>query len=67
MKSISIVVPIFNMEAYLRKCLDSLYAQVDDTMEVILVNDGSTDFSPQICAEYIKQYPDTIYINLKVG
>lgn len=67
MKSVSIVVPIYNMEAYLRKCLDSLYAQVDNTMEVILVNDGSTDASPRICAEYIKQYPDTIYINKENG
>lgn len=67
MKSISVVIPIYNMEAYLRKCLDSLYAQVDNTMEVILVNDGSTDTSPQICAEYIKRYPDTKYINKKNG
>lgn len=63
MKSVSIIVPIYNMEAYLCKCLDSLYTQVDDTMEVILVNDGSTDSSPAICQEYISRYPDTIYVN----
>lgn len=60
---VSIIVPIYNMEAYLQQCLDSLYAQVDDTMEVILVNDGSTDFSPQIAKEYLSRYPATIYIN----
>lgn len=63
MKSVSIVVPIYNMENYLRECLDSLFVQVDDTMEVILVNDGSTDSSPAICQEYISRYPDTIYVN----
>lgn len=67
MKEVSIIVPIYNMEAYIRQCLDSLYAQVDDTIEVILVNDGSTDSSPRICAEYIKRYPDTIYINQENG
>lgn len=67
MKKISIVVPIYNMEAYLRQCLDSIYSQIDDTMEVILVNDGSMDASPQICEEYIKQYPDTIFVNKANG
>ena len=62
-KDVSIVVPIFNVETYLRKCLDSLYAQADDTMEVILVNDGSTDRSPIICEEYCGQHPGTLYIN----
>lgn len=64
---VSIIVPIYNMEAYLRQCLDSLYAQVDDTMEVILVNDGSTDTSSAICQEYASRYPDTIYINKTNG
>jgi len=67
MKNISIVVPIYNMEAYLRQCLDSLYVQIDNTMEVILVNDGSTDASPQICMEYVEQYSETILINKENG
>lgn len=52
MKTISVVVPIYNVESFLGRCLDSLYSQVDETVEVILVNDGSTDGSLAICREY---------------
>lgn len=67
MKTVSVIVPIYNVEVCLRKCLDSLYAQVDDTIEVILVNDGSTDSSPEICQEYISRYPSTIYVDKENG
>lgn len=66
-KEISVVVPIYNMEAYLRQCLDSLYEQVNDIMEVILVNDGSTDKSPIIIAQYAAAHPKTIVINKTNG
>ncbi|MCH5154157.1 MAG: glycosyltransferase family 2 protein [Clostridiales bacterium] len=52
MNGISIVIPIYNVEKYLRKCLDSVCAQSDCVQEIILVNDGSKDNSLQICREY---------------
>ena len=49
---VSIIVPVYRVEKYLRKCLDSLIAQTYEKIEIILVNDGSPDNSPQICDEY---------------
>lgn len=65
--NISIVVPIYNVESYLRQCLDSLYPYVTATMEVILVNDGSTDKSFEICKEYKDKYPNTIIVDKENG
>ena len=52
---LSFIVPIYNVAPYLRKCVDSLIAQDYRDYEIILVDDGSTDNSPQICDEYIKR------------
>jgi len=52
---ISIIIPVFNVERYLSKCLDSIRAQTYKNLEIIIVDDGSTDKSPQICDEYAKQ------------
>lgn len=49
---ISVVVPVYNVEPYLERCLDSLLAQTYTDLEVILVNDGSTDGSGAICQSY---------------
>ena len=49
---ISVVVPIYNSEKYLRQCIDSLINQVYSNLEIILVDDGSTDLSGAICDEY---------------
>lgn len=65
--TISIIVPIYNVESYLRQCLDSLYPQITPSMEVILVNDGSTDNSLEICKEYQIKNPSTIIINKENG
>ena len=67
MKQISVIVPIYNVQDYLRNCLDSLYKQWNPSIEVILVNDGSTDFSLSICKEYQKNFPETIIINKPNG
>ena len=48
----SIIIPIHNSEKYLSQCLDSILVQTDKDFEVILVNDGSQDGSPQICDQY---------------
>ena len=50
---ISIIVPIYNVEDYLRECLDSIQKQTYQNFECILVNDGSTDSSQQIAEEYL--------------
>lgn len=57
-KAVSVVVPVYNTEAYLRECLDSLAGQtLGDSLEVLLVDDGSTDSSGKICDEYASRYP----------
>lgn len=52
---ISIVVPLYNVEQYLQKCVDSLINQTYKNLEIILVDDGSPDNCPKICDEYAKQ------------
>ena len=49
---ISVIVPIYNVEQYLQKCLDSILTQTYKELEIILVNDGSKDNSGRICDEY---------------
>ena len=64
---ISIVVPIYNVAEYLPRCLDSILAQTYKNFEVILVNDGSTDKSKQICQDYSRKDKRFILINKKNG
>lgn len=52
---LSIVVPVYNVECYLRRCLDSIIGQLYTNLEIILVDDGSTDSSGMICDEYAKK------------
>lgn len=58
---ISIIVPIYNVEAYLKKCIDSILNQTMENIEIILVDDGSKDKSGEICDEY-KQKDDRIAV-----
>lgn len=54
---ISIIVPVYNVEKYLIQCLDSLLMQEYRNLEIILVDDGSTDRCPQICEDFAKRDP----------
>ena len=60
---ISVIVPVYNVEEYLEECLDSIQCQTYSNIEVILVNDGSTDHSQDICERYCKQDPRFRLIN----
>lgn len=53
---ISVIVPVYNVEKYLHRCIDSILNQTLKKIEIILVNDGSTDNSPIICDEYCDRY-----------
>ncbi len=54
---VSIIVPVYNVEEKLLKCLDSLRMQTLDEIEILVLNDGSTDMSGTIAQEYVKKYP----------
>lgn len=55
-KSVSLIIPVYNVEKYLPQCLDSVKEQTYPDIEVILVNDGSTDNSLSICKRYAKKF-----------
>ena len=60
MTKMSVIVPVYNVEELLPKCLDSLVNQTFDDYEVIVVNDGSPDNSQKIIDDYYKKYPNII-------
>lgn len=67
MKKISIVIPVYNSEKYLRRCIESLIKQTYEEIEILLVNDGSTDNSRTICEEYVRLDERVILINQSNG
>ena len=64
---ISVIVPVYNAEKYLTRCVESIKRQTYDNIEVILVNDGSTDGSLNVCKELQKKYPEINLIDKKNG
>lgn len=60
---ISIIVPVFNVEKYLERCLDSLISQSYRNIEIVLIDDGSTDESGKICDRYAKEHSNLIVIH----
>lgn len=61
----SIIIPIYNAERTLERCLDSLLVQNCKEAEIVLVNDGSTDKSRDLCIKYAQKYTQINYINQK--
>ena len=61
MPLVSIIVPVYNVENYLKRCVDSILAQTFIDYELILVDDGSYDSSDKICDEYAAKF-DKIYV-----
>lgn len=55
MELFSVIIPVYNVAPYLHRCLDSVLAQTYLNLEIILVNDGSTDDSEEICLEYVQK------------
>ena len=64
---ISIIVPIYNVDKYLEECIESLRNQTYKNLEIILINDGSTDNSEQIFRHEAKQDNRIVFINKKNG
>ena len=65
MLDLSIIVPVYNVENYLNKCLDSLVHQTITNYEIIVVNDGTKDNSQDIIDEYVKKYPKLVKSYIK--
>ena len=57
---VSVIVPVYNVERYLHKCVRSLLDQTYKNVEIILVDDESTDHCPQICDEFAARCPQIL-------
>jgi len=66
-KLISVIVAAYNIEEYLPRCLDSLAAQTYPFLQVIIVDDGSTDSTGEICDSYVQKYPQMQVIHRENG
>lgn len=62
MKKVSIIVPVYKVEKYLKRCLESLINQTLNDIEIVCINDGSPDNSINILREYEEKYPEKIVI-----
>lgn len=57
---VSVIIPVYNIEAYLRECLESVCNQTLDSIQIIVVDDGSTDGSAAICREFADRFPEKV-------
>ena len=60
MKKVTVIVPVYNSEKYISKCLDSILEQTCQDFEILVVNDGSKDDSLKILEQYVEKYPSKI-------
>ncbi|MED3036449.1 teichoic acid biosynthesis protein F [Bacillus thuringiensis] len=61
MKTVSVIVPVYNKEDYLKRCINSVLNQTYTNLEIILINDGSTDNSKGILTEFVREYEQIRY------
>ena len=66
-KYITVIVPIYNIETYIDKCIDTIINQTYKSIQIILVDDGSTDSSGRICDEYADKDSRIIVIHKENG
>lgn len=66
-EKITVIIPVYNVENYLNQCLDSIIKQTYKNLEIIVVNDGSTDNSGTICQEYAQKDDRIVYIEKENG
>lgn len=64
---VSIILPIYNVEKYLHRCMDSLLGQTLKDIEIVMVDDESPDHCPQLCEEYKAKYPNVKVVHKKNG
>ena len=67
METISVIVPSYNVEAYLRRCTETIIHQTYQKLEIILVDDGSTDGTGALCDEIAREDPRIIVIHKENG
>lgn len=67
MYDVSVIIPVYNAEKYLSECVDSILNQTLKNIEIILVDDGSIDNSPQICDEYAGNYDNVVVVHCENG
>ena len=63
----SVILPVYNVESYLRECIETILVQDFEDYEIILVDDGATDNCPAICDEYAEKYSNISVIHKKNG
>lgn len=61
-QKVSVIVPVYNAESTIGKCLDSIEGQDYSNLEIILINDGSKDKSEDVCKKYCEKYKNIVYI-----
>ena len=68
MPKVSVIVPFYNVEGYIEKCLETLVNQTLEDIEIILVNDGSKDRSIEIVNKFLEAYPEKlVYLEKENG
>ena len=61
---ISVIIPVYNVENYLKRCVDSILCQDGISLEIILVDDGSTDSSGKMCEEYVTSHSNITCLHI---